>query len=148
MVDLDHFKAVNDTFGHPGGDAALAAAARALRTYIRGSDVARRFGGEEFVVLLPATDRRRAAAVAERIRATVAALEVPTGCGTARVTASVGVSTLAAGIEESLEVLLGRADAALYTAKNAGRDRVEIAARAVRCAACGQLAGAAVNTAA
>jgi diguanylate cyclase (GGDEF)-like protein len=122
MLDIDHFKAVNDVFGHPVGDLALKEVARAMRETLRTSDVPARFGGEEFVVLLMDTPLEGAIAVTERLRERVGRSEVPAGKGrVARFTVSGGVAELAPG--ERFEVLLARADEALYRAKEDGRNR-------------------------
>lgn len=123
MVDLDHFKSVNDRYGHGVGDAALVAAAAALKACSRPYDIVARYGGEEFVLLLPDTSPEGGAVCAERLRAGVEALSVPGYPH--RLTASLGVAALAQG--ENGDVLAGRADAALYRAKNGGRNRVETA---------------------
>jgi diguanylate cyclase (GGDEF)-like protein len=121
MVDLDHFKAVNDEFGHAAGDAVLRAAAAALARVVRPGDVAVRFGGEEFLVMLSAVGGRTAIAVAERIRTAIAATRgLP-----ASVTASVGIAMRHPG--ERFEDLVARADGALYRAKIGGRDRLDVA---------------------
>lgn len=119
IVDIDHFKRVNDTHGHAGGDRVLAAVAKALAGAVRSEDLVARLGGEEFLVLLPATPPAGAAQVAERLRQSVAALEVLPE----RVTVSVGVACCRR--DESAGELVERADKALYRAKSAGRDRVE-----------------------
>ncbi len=127
-LDVDFFKSVNDTYGHDAGDRVLQEMAGRIRGSVRGSDLACRTGGEEFVVVLPGTDLPTAERVADRIRKTVAAksfLAAP-GCHLP-VTASVGVSSLAAGSDSS-EDLLKRADQALYKAKREGRNRVVSAA--------------------
>lgn len=122
MLDIDHFKAVNDAFGHPVGDAALKVLARCMRETLRTSDVPARLGGEEFVVLLMDTGLEGAVAVTERLRERVGRAEVPAGRDrVARFTVSGGVAELAPG--ERLEGLLARADEALYRAKEEGRDR-------------------------
>ncbi|MEX0409212.1 PleD family two-component system response regulator [Aquibium sp. LZ166] len=124
ITDLDRFKAINDTFGHDGGDAVLREFARRLRKNVRGIDLACRFGGEEFVVVMPDTDGAIAEKVAERVRSEIerAVFEVGAGEGVP-VTVSVGVATLnRAG--DSVETLMKRADDALYEAKNGGRNRV------------------------
>jgi diguanylate cyclase (GGDEF)-like protein len=131
LADLDHFKRVNDTWGHLAGDAVLAAVANEFASNLRTYDVAGRFGGEEFVVLLPATGPDRARTVAERLRASIAKLEivVPAGDGSGRgtladrVTISIGIAALPAQAHD-LTGLLARADMALYAAKEAGRDLV------------------------
>ncbi|HTQ02387.1 MAG TPA: diguanylate cyclase [Polyangiaceae bacterium] len=122
MLDIDHFKAVNDVFGHPVGDAALRVLARCMRETLRTSDVPARLGGEEFVVLLMDTGLEGAVAVTERLRERVGRAEVPAGRErVARFTVSGGVAELAPG--ERLDGLLARADEALYRAKDEGRDR-------------------------
>ncbi|HMQ29284.1 MAG TPA: diguanylate cyclase [Chloroflexaceae bacterium] len=125
LLDIDHFKQVNDTFGHQSGDTALRAVADLLREGLRAADVSARFGGEELVVLLPDTDLVQATAVAERLRQVVSALSLSTERGTLSLTASFGVAAVAdeqPGI--SLDALLARADEACYTAKSYGRDCV------------------------
>jgi two-component system, cell cycle response regulator len=112
IVDVDHFKAVNDRHGHAEGDRVLAAVARSLRTHLRAEDQIGRLGGEEFLALLPDTDGPAAAAAAEKLRASVE----ETG-----VTVSIGWAVWAG---ERAEELLARADEALYAAKGAGRDQV------------------------
>ena len=129
MSDLDHFKAVNDTHGHLAGDAVLAAFGAQLRQNSRASDVVARFGGEEFLVLMPETPLASALEWAERMRAlcertTVAPLPAP-------VTVSLGVATLqhsAANSDDAIRQLVQDADAALYQAKRTGRNRVAVAA--------------------
>jgi diguanylate cyclase (GGDEF)-like protein len=125
LFDLDHFKAFNDAHGHAAGDEALRAFATIVRASLREGDVAARYGGEEFVVLLRDVDAAGATAVAERIRRQTEATSLPTGNG-AR--ASIGVSAGVAAAPEhgtTREGLLRAADGALYTAKRAGRNRVE-----------------------
>lgn len=124
VIDADHFKAINDRHGHPGGDAVLQHLARILDETFREVDLAARIGGEEFAVLLPSTDLARAAAVAERLRACVAANAVCIEGDWVRYTISAGVAASTDG-EGGIDLLLKRADQALYAAKRAGRDRVE-----------------------
>jgi two-component system cell cycle response regulator len=119
VLDLDHFKWVNDRHGHKTGDEVLVAAAHALGTHLRAEDQLGRLGGEEFLVLLPDTDGVAAVHVAEKLRAALAGASAPV-----RVTVSVGVATWDG---EAPEDLLQRADEALYAAKDAGRDRVRAA---------------------
>lgn len=132
MVDLDHFKQINDTWGHPAGDDMLVAVADVLRTETRPADVVGRFGGEEFVVLLPDTDRAASVAAAERIRARIADLTVVSTDkrgGPAVIagrTTSIGVATRPEHAR-ALPDLLQAADAAVYLAKEAGRDQVRLA---------------------
>jgi len=124
LLDLDHFKQVNDQYGHPAGDQVLAGVGAALRAVLRERDFAGRNGGEEFAVLLPDTTITEALEVAERVRAAVAEVTVP---GTdVPVTASVGVAAFPAHAT-TLERLERLADAALYVAKRQGRNRVELA---------------------
>ena len=122
MFDVDHFKSVNDRFGHAQGDRVLVALARAAQQQVRASDVLARWGGEEFIVLLPGDSAAEAMRLAERLRDSFESLVVP-GVGT--VTASFGVAELADG--ESADDLCLRADEALYAAKDAGRNRCRLA---------------------
>ncbi len=125
LVDIDHFKRVNDTYGHLAGDQVLAALAQAFRQQVRESDVIGRFGGEEFVVLLPGADVTEASKVAERLREQVGATPVIFASGEVRVTVSVGVAVL--GLHgDDIPGLLARADVALYRAKRSGRDQVRL----------------------
>jgi diguanylate cyclase (GGDEF)-like protein/PAS domain S-box-containing protein len=126
MVDIDHFKAVNDQYGHDSGDLVLKAVASALHAAARDDDVVARMGGEEFVLLLPGASGQAAAVVAERLRRAVEALVVDAAGHAIGVTASFGVALQASGEEPS--AVLERADAALYQAKRAGRNRVVISA--------------------
>lgn len=127
-LDVDFFKAVNDTYGHDAGDRVLQDVAARIRGAVRASDLACRTGGEEFVVVLPGTDLPTAERVADRIRKTVAAKPFLAAPGQhLPITASVGVASLMAA-DESAENLLKRADQALYQAKRGGRNRVVSAA--------------------
>ncbi|MDQ5820624.1 MAG: GGDEF domain-containing protein [Actinomycetota bacterium] len=124
LADLDDFKALNDRYGHPAGDAVLRAFAGILEETLREADVAGRWGGEEFLLLLPGTDASGGMLLAERIRATLAGRAILTPDGAAvRVTSSFGLTTHVPGLSE-IE-LVAAADAALYAAKRAGKDRVE-----------------------
>ena len=123
IADLDHFKAINDQYGHIVGDHVLVRAAAVFGGQSRPYDLAVRYGGEEFVLLLPETSTDGAIAVAERMRKKVAEIRVPE-CP-AEVTVSLGVATWVKG--EEPEHFLARADAALYAAKSAGRNRIEAA---------------------
>ena len=125
MVDLDHFKSVNDLHGHGVGDTVLREAADVLRDAGRDEDVAGRWGGEEFLVVLQGIGLEGAAAAAERLRAAIAAIDITDGRTRVRVTASIGVALLAEGGDP--EDLLRDADTALYRAKANGRDAVEVA---------------------
>ncbi|HRW22812.1 MAG TPA: diguanylate cyclase [Spirochaetia bacterium] len=122
MVDVDRFKAVNDSYGHLVGDEALRAVGDALRACLRKEDFAGRYGGDEFFVILPGSGVEAALAIGERIRATVAAAEISLGGARVRVSASVGAAERRKG--DSAADWVGRADAAMYRAKKAGRDRV------------------------
>ena len=128
MVDIDHFKVVNDKHGHLLGDKVLHAVAHVLKSSIKGRDLAARLGGEEFVVLLPETPGPGAAALAKQICSLVAHGRIKRSAGQGQigqVTLSIGVAV--AEQDETLESLLERADAALYIAKRNGRNRVEVA---------------------
>jgi diguanylate cyclase (GGDEF)-like protein len=118
LLDIDHFKPYNDTFGHPAGDQVLQQVGRMLRSSVRGHDVVARYGGEEFVVLLPATGVNEAVEVAERLRATIA----DHGWPHRPVTASFGVATSDDDTPDGA-ALVDRADRALYAAKETGRNR-------------------------
>jgi diguanylate cyclase len=126
MIDLDHFKQLNDSHGHPAGDAVLRATARCLQSSLRAYDHLYRYGGEEFLVVMPQIDVEGATEVAERLRADVAAQRISNADGELGITASFGVAPLdpVQPIEDSID----RADKALYRAKNGGRNRVEHAA--------------------
>jgi diguanylate cyclase (GGDEF)-like protein len=125
-LDLDHFKQVNDRHGHAAGDAVLTRVGDAFAQVLRRHDHLGRSGGEEFLALLPATDAAEAAAVAERLRQAVAALDLRELAADLTVRTSAGVATLRED-DRRLQDLLQRADAALYRAKAAGRDRVSVA---------------------
>ncbi|WBS01423.1 diguanylate cyclase [Pseudoduganella sp. SL102] len=123
MVDIDFFKRINDTFGHDTGDRAIVAVATLLDAALRTIDTAARFGGEEFVVLMPETEEAVAAVAAERLRAAVAALRIDADDGgEVTLTISIGVASAVTG--DTPSTLLMRADQALYRAKQEGRDRV------------------------
>lgn len=131
LLDLDHFKRVNDNYGHDAGDAALVATALRLRSALRGADLVGRWGGEEFLVLIPATEPGELAAVGQRL---VNALhgEVQHGAHRFVLTTSVGVAgTIACQPRFDLDALVQRADQALYAAKQAGRDRAVVAEQEV-----------------
>lgn len=123
FADIDHFKAVNDTLGHQVGDAVLASLGRLFHRHLRHSDVVSRYGGEEFALLLLDTDKEKAIAIADHLRAVIAVESVAPGESQVRVTVSFGVATHDED-GHSLEVLLGKADKALYCAKAQGRNRV------------------------
>ncbi len=123
MVDLDHFKAINDRFGHAVGDQVLQAAAVRCRRVLRGSDVIARIGGEEFAVVLPGTAGPTAVGIAERLREVIGGTPHVIGDRRIDLTASVG-GTLVGPADTDIDAVLQRADRALYTAKAGGRDRV------------------------
>ncbi|NCC21857.1 MAG: GGDEF domain-containing protein [Alphaproteobacteria bacterium] len=128
MVDIDHFKSFNDNFGHQVGDQVLRLVARTLVDGVKGRDVAARYGGEEFAIILPATELKQGLTVAENLRKTVATKDVinrNTGDKLGRITMSVGVAERYEG--ETVDELIERADAALYTAKHNGRNQVAAA---------------------
>jgi len=126
ITDIDRFKAVNDSHGHDAGDDVLREFARRLRINVRGMDLACRYGGEEFVIVMPDTPAHVAADVAERLRLQIEqdAFLVSNGAKSLPVTVSVGVATLNRGNGEDAKALLKRADEALYEAKSSGRNRV------------------------
>jgi diguanylate cyclase (GGDEF)-like protein len=126
LLDLDHFKLINDTFGHGRGDDVLASVGAALRDTVRESDFVGRLGGEEFLVLLPNTDREGAVVACEKVREAIARIEIPEL--ERRVTASVGIALVPDHAGDA-EDLLRAADRALYAAKEAGRNRVAVANR-------------------
>jgi diguanylate cyclase (GGDEF)-like protein len=129
LLDLDRFKEINDSFGHAAGDVMLRAVSRLLTSLARQGDTVARWGGEEFVVVLPETDLAGAQRFAERLRRTIEAHSV----GDMRTSASCGVATMLA--EDTVEELIGAADQALYQAKSNGRNRTESAVRGPRPAA-------------
>jgi diguanylate cyclase (GGDEF)-like protein len=126
MLDLDHFKAINDTYGHLVGDRVLRAVARTCRRVIREGDVLIRYGGEEFLVLLPGAGAEDLAEVGERIRRAIGETTVPEGEQMIAVTVSIGAATYGDAVD-SPETLIAKVDAALYEAKESGRDRILIA---------------------
>jgi diguanylate cyclase (GGDEF)-like protein len=127
LIDVDSFKAVNDTYGHLSGDIALLAVTRTIKAFLREYDLVGRFGGEEFALLLPQTDENAARGIAERIRAHIAGMPIALGddpdSETIRVTVSIGVTALSTSGSQLTE-LLATADSALYRAKGAGRNQV------------------------
>lgn len=121
MLDLDRFKRINDRWGHVHGDTVLVAVAQALTGELRGADLAVRYGGEEFMAILPDTASAGAMQVAERIRERIAELRIALPEATETITVSIGVATLFP--EDTVETIVARADTALYVAKEAGRNR-------------------------
>jgi diguanylate cyclase (GGDEF)-like protein len=124
FIDADHFKSINDTFGHPAGDAVLRGLGPAIRPALRASDLLGRYGGEEFVLLLPGTTLAQAAPVLERVRQQIEAMTIGELKGR-KVTASIGAAELAPE-DIGIADLLARADEAVYRAKQSGRNRVEL----------------------
>ena len=122
MLDIDHFKMCNDTYGHQTGDHVLVSLARVLKRNLREADIACRYGGEEFALILTDTDEAGAKVVAERIRADTESFEFQGPAGRLRITVSAGLSTYREGMVK--DELISEADKALYAAKNAGRNRV------------------------
>jgi diguanylate cyclase (GGDEF)-like protein len=122
MVDIDHFKKVNDGYGHQVGDQAIQAMADACKKLMRPTDIVARYGGEEFIITLTHTDLAGALKVAERLRVAVADIALPTEQGALNFTISIGVSTYAKA--SRLEQIIAAADHALYAAKAGGRNRV------------------------
>ena len=119
MIDIDHFKSINDRFGHDRGDQVLKAVVQRIQTVLRDTDTLARWGGEEFIVLSPQGTCEGVSLLAERLRLTLAESPIE---GVGLVTASFGVACYAAG--DTLDALVKRADAGLYAAKHAGRNRV------------------------
>ena len=128
ILDLDHFKSLNDTYGHPAGDAALRSLARLLNQHLRKGDQAARYGGEEFVVILPGSDEERSQGAAERLRSALEKHRFVFEGSRIPLTASLGVAVWPADGREP-EALLAASDRALYAAKQAGRNRVVAASR-------------------
>lgn len=142
MLDVDHFKRINDTWGHSAGDQVLQGIGKLLRDCCRVYDVPGRYGGEEFCIVLPETKTGNTTAVAERIRRRLESTELPCGETSIAVTASIGIAGMDApndGDSLSPAGLIERADRALYTAKNRGRNRVEMWDSALR--ACDDASG-------
>ncbi|CUH39701.1 Stalked cell differentiation-controlling protein [Jannaschia seosinensis] len=130
LLDIDHFKHVNDTHGHPAGDQVLARIAQILKDSLRSEDLVARLGGEEFLAILPDADLDQVRLVAERLRQTVEAAAIPlAGTAPVSVTVSIGVGMLNSGDSDGSDTL-ARVDRALYAAKHAGRNRVNVAGEA------------------
>ena len=132
MIDIDHFKTVNDTYGHLAGDAVLRDVVLRLKANLRQSDILARYGGEEFILLMPETDSAQAWIGAERLRRVIAATPFNTSSGTVTVTASLGLSYWPANTDPNaitslpqINDLISRADQALYRAKQSGRNQTQ-----------------------
>lgn len=122
MIDIDHFKSINDTYGHPIGDVVLVDVARRMSGAVRDGDIVGRYGGEEFMIVLPGTPLVEGKRIAERIRTRISDSLVSTAAANIRVTVSIGLAER--GSDEEADALVERADAALYSAKAAGRNCV------------------------
>jgi diguanylate cyclase (GGDEF)-like protein/PAS domain S-box-containing protein len=127
MADLDHFKRINDTYGHQVGDLALQEIANRIRSSLRPYDTVGRYGGEELLVILPGCDEERAVSLAERVRLAVCDRPIKTDEGPVAVTVSIGVALVDGPIKADVDEVISRADNALYRAKDAGRNRSMIA---------------------
>lgn len=123
MVDLDHFKDINDTHGHAVGDAVLQAVGQCLGDVVRSTDVVGRWGGEEFLILMPETALAQTERLGERLRLALAEMPIATRAGTLRMTASIGIAEMKPG-DAAVDGLIERADKAMYAAKEQGRNRV------------------------
>ena len=124
LIDIDYFKRVNDTAGHLAGDEVLRQIATAIQTAVRTVDVVARYGGEEFVVILPETSAAGAIVFAERLRMGIATHDFPVGAATIRLTVSIGLATFPAPDITSADAFFAKADAAMYRAKESGRNQV------------------------
>jgi diguanylate cyclase (GGDEF)-like protein len=126
MLDLDHFKKINDTFGHLTGDVVLREVANRIVHSVRSYDLVGRYGGEEFLVVLPACNEAEVEQSASRIRLAIASAPILTAGFEIPVTASIGATVLAGAAATSEKEMLLAADKALYEAKNGGRNRVSV----------------------
>jgi diguanylate cyclase (GGDEF)-like protein len=126
MFDIDHFKKVNDTYGHLAGDCVIKKVSAVARSMVREGDILVRYGGEEFLAILPAASKEDCRKVAERIRRGVEESEVADGERLIRVTISVGISACPESDVEGEQDLVRKADEALYSAKESGRNRVAL----------------------
>ncbi len=124
MFDIDYFKQVNDTYGHPTGDVVLKTLTQTIKNSIRDSDILFRWGGEEFLIILPGSDLQTATVFAEKIREIVASQQIMFSGKSLSITISVGVASM--GNSDTAEDLVSRSDKALYIAKENGRNRVEV----------------------
>jgi diguanylate cyclase (GGDEF)-like protein len=125
LIDIDHFKEVNDTYGHASGDLAILATVDTVKQQLRSSDIFGRFGGEEFLVILPAMGGEGALIAAERMRASVEDAVIALPGRSIQIAVSIGIAVYAP--EDDADRILARADKALYAAKHGGRNRVELA---------------------
>jgi diguanylate cyclase (GGDEF)-like protein len=141
MADIDHFKRINDTHGHQTGDEVLCEVARRMQRSLRRYDTAGRFGGEEFLLVLPECRLEEGVRLAERIRYLVRSGPVKAKNKRIEVSISLGVAGASNPFPADLEALLGSADAALYRAKEAGRNRVEFSANPLGCRIAAKVVG-------
>ena len=125
FLDIDHFKAINDQYGHECGDIALTTVAKRIKESLRSSDIVFRFGGEEFVILLSNTDLAGAELLAERIRSTIELHTLAYDMATIKITASLGVGALRK--DDTVETFIKRADDAMYKAKKNGKNQIILA---------------------
>jgi diguanylate cyclase (GGDEF)-like protein len=125
ILDIDHFKQVNDTYGHATGDGAIRLLAATIKTTIRAADVAARFGGDEFVILMPDTNTEQAIKSGQRLRLALAEITIPASQQRFHITLSIGVASLSAGAN-SIDILLEHADRALYATKQGGRNQIQV----------------------
>jgi two-component system, cell cycle response regulator len=131
LLDIDHFKNVNDTYGHQCGDAVLQEVARIMTASVRAYDTVGRYGGEEFLIVVPSTDAASLFGLSERIRHTIKSKPIVTGSGEISVTVSLGLAVSSVIAPLDPEAMLGTADEALYRAKEGGRNRSEMGVREV-----------------
>jgi diguanylate cyclase (GGDEF)-like protein len=124
-MDIDHFKKINDTFGHQAGDNFLVEIAHLISSHIRGYDFACRYGGEEFLLVMPGTTRKVASRRAEVIRKKIESIRIPRGKKLLKVTVSIGVATYPISGKAAEEIVI-KADKALYRSKRSGRNRVTV----------------------
>lgn len=129
IFDIDYFKKINDTYGHPSGDQVLKAISKKGTEIKRSSDIIARYGGEEFIMVLPQTDIRGAVVFAERLRTSIEVMEIPANDRKLKITASIGVATYGPQTSMTTSEFIDVADRALYDAKNSGRNRVVVAGR-------------------
>ena len=122
MLDIDHFKNINDTYGHLVGDDVLKATATTISSSVRRGDIVGRYGGEEFIVMLPSVTQAQVVDIAEKIRKSIKNINFKDGKKTFSVTISIGISKY--DKNNDIDTLIGNADKALYKAKNSGRDNI------------------------
>ena len=138
LADIDHFKRINDSLGHAAGDEVLKEVAKRLKSDLRPYDVVGRYGGEEFLIILPGCDLTVGARRANEIRSLVAKDPIQTPCGPASATISMGVTVTSSARDHSVADALREADVSMYAAKKNGRNRVEVFSSGMKCSAAGQ----------